>query len=61
MIRRRLKEISDHLERADARYERFTKIEAIEKANKDPSRRVKVAAAIFALICGAYAILVNVQ
>lgn len=55
MTHRRLKDIEDHLERADARYERFIKIQAIEKAKRDRSRRIKVAVAIFALICGAYA------
>jgi type VI protein secretion system component VasF len=55
-VKRRLKDIEDHLERADARYERLVRIQAIERANKDRSRRIRVAVAIFALICAAYAI-----
>ena len=51
-----LREIDDHLERADARIERLEAIEAITKAREDRSRRVKVAVTIFALICAAYAI-----
>lgn len=53
---RRLKDIEDHLERADARYERFVKIQAIEKAKEDRSRRIKVGVTIAALIYMAYAI-----
>ena len=56
---RRLKDIEDHLERADARYDRFVLIQEIERRNRDKARRFKVAVAIFALICSAYAILNN--
>lgn len=56
MTKRRLIDIEDHLERADARYERFLKIEAVRKTSDDRSRRIKVAVAIFAMICAAYAI-----
>lgn len=56
MSRPRLRDITNHLERADARAARFDKIQSIEKYNEDRARRLKVAVAIFALICAAYAI-----
>ena len=52
-----LREIENHLERADARIERFEAIESIEKANQDRSRSIRVAVTIFALICAVYAIM----
>jgi hypothetical protein len=55
-LKQRLNDFDDHLERADARYARLVRIHAIEKASQDRSRRIRVAFAIFALICAAYAI-----
>jgi len=51
-----LREIEDHLERADARIERLEAIEGIERSHRDLYRRIRVAVTIFALICAAYTI-----
>ena len=39
---KRIKDIENHLERADARYDRFLRIEAIEEEQRERRRRLKI-------------------
>jgi hypothetical protein len=51
-----LREIEDHLERADARYDRFVKIEALKEKDKRRERILNTGIGIAAILCALYAI-----
>ncbi len=48
---KRLKDIENHLERADARIERFERIEAIEEHQKLKALVIKMTVGVIALLC----------
>jgi len=52
----RLKDIENHLERADARIERSEKIEAIREKKKNRARIIRFVASSAAIGCALYAI-----
>jgi hypothetical protein len=54
---KRLKDIENHLERAEARYKRFILIEAIREKQKKRKRIVRICVGLFSVLCAFYAIL----
>jgi hypothetical protein len=53
---RRLKDIENHLERADARIKRFEQIEAIRERNKLINLVIRLTVGMFAVMCAASAV-----
>jgi hypothetical protein len=53
---KRIKDIEDHLERSDARFERFMKIEAMEKQSERRERVIKICVGSAAIVCALYAV-----
>ncbi len=54
-----LKDIENHLERSDARFERNAKIEAIRERNRICKLVVKLNVGIAAILCAVYAIYIQ--
>ena len=52
----RIKDIENHLERADARYERFIKIEQIRERKRRRGVIVKIGVGIISILCALYAV-----
>jgi hypothetical protein len=55
-MRIRLKDIENHLERADARIKRFEQIEAVRERNKLINLVIKLMVGMFAVLCAVSAI-----
>lgn len=53
---KRFNDIENHLERADARFERLMKIEEIQARNKLYQIVIKLNVGIIAILCAVYAI-----
>ena len=53
---KRIKDLEDHLERCDASFERFMKIEAIEERRRLYSIVIKLNVGIVAILCAIYAV-----
>jgi hypothetical protein len=53
---KRIKDIEDHLERGDARFERFMKIEAIREKEIRRERVMKICVGSAAIVCALYAV-----
>jgi hypothetical protein len=53
---KRIKDIENHLERADAMYDRFIKIEAVEEKRKARERILKIGVGIASILCALYAV-----
>lgn len=51
-----IRDIENHLERADARFERDAKIEAIEQKNRLWRLVIKLNVGIISILCAVYAI-----
>jgi hypothetical protein len=52
----RIKDIEDHLERGDARFEQFMKIEAIGQRRNLYRKVIKLNVSIIAILCAVYAV-----
>ncbi len=55
-MQKRIKEIKSHLERADARFERFSKIEVVREKKNRQNRIIKAAVGLLIFVCTIYAI-----
>ncbi len=53
---KRIKDIENHLERADARIERFEQIEAVRERNKLINLVIKLTVGIIAVLCAVSAV-----
>ncbi len=56
---KRLKDIEDHLQRSDERYERLIKIEQIREQRKKRERVLKICVGLISILCALYAIAIN--
>ncbi len=55
---KRIKDIEDHLERFEARYDRMIKIEAIRLREKKKKRLIRIGGAVISLGCVGYVLYV---
>jgi hypothetical protein len=55
-MHKRIKDIENHLERCDARFERLMKIEAIEERHSLYWKVIKLNVGIIAILCAIYAV-----
>ncbi len=53
---KRIRDIENHLERADAELERFSKIEAVREKKEKQKRIIKICLSLLIILCSLYAI-----